>query len=123
MGTRDCVGTELYFAPEVIKQNGNGVYSDSMNVDEIPLITYSVDVWALGIIAYELLSGTSPFAFAKQTKPRLFNAILYKEPDYQSLNERKIAIDFIQQCLRKNPQHRPTTKELLDHQWFKETRS
>ena len=56
-GTRDFVGTDLYFAPEVVQQNGNGVFSDNKDQNKIPLVTFTVDVWALGIIAFELLTG------------------------------------------------------------------
>jgi protein-serine/threonine kinase len=45
----DAMGTALYMAPEVIKNQATGdTYSSK------------VDVWSLGIFAYELASGKPP---------------------------------------------------------------
>jgi aurora kinase, other len=40
--------------------------------------TEAVDVWAVGVLAYEMLSGRSPFA--KEAKRDTFNSILKDEP-------------------------------------------
>ncbi len=42
-----CAGTPEYLAPEVVAGKAHD---------------YSVDTWALGVMAYELLVGRSPFA-------------------------------------------------------------
>lgn len=42
-------GTPDYFAPEIIGSDGHG---------------YAVDYWSLGILLFELLVGTTPFANA-----------------------------------------------------------
>ena len=54
----------MYMAPEVIKQES---YDNK------------VDIWALGVITTELLTGHSPFTAT--TKKELFNNILTKEPN------------------------------------------
>lgn len=45
-GMDTCLGTPLYMAPELVKEQK---YSEK------------VDVWSLGVIVYQLLSGVTPF--------------------------------------------------------------
>lgn len=58
-------GTPLYLAPELI---GKGEYSDS------------VDVWAIGVLTYELLTGEVPF---RMYTPRDLQKVLYQSIDYE----------------------------------------
>jgi serine/threonine protein kinase len=39
-------------------------------------------------------------------------------PDIPS-GKSKQCVDFIQQCLRRKPDERPTARELTQHPWFK----
>ena len=41
-----CLGTPLYMAPEIVMQD---------------MYTEKVDVWSLGCIVYQLLTGITPF--------------------------------------------------------------
>lgn len=59
-----CVGTELYMAPELIDDEPYGTSSD---------------VWALGIVLYEMLSGKHPFARSKNFH-RNIQAIINDDP-------------------------------------------
>lgn len=43
---KDSLGTPLYIAPEIIKNEDYKV---------------SVDIWSVGVIAYQMLSGVPPF--------------------------------------------------------------
>ena len=55
------VGTFEYMAPEVILFEGKqGTYSRCMSIPEAD-ITPKVDVWGLGVLAYEALVGETPF--------------------------------------------------------------
>lgn len=63
-------GTMDYFCPEIVKYRP---------------FSYKVDNWSLGILAYEFLTGLSPF-YSKNKKD-FFNNILYSEmnfPNYAS---------------------------------------
>jgi serine/threonine protein kinase len=78
-----------------------------------------VDIWALGIVAYRLLSETLPFK--AEDKEGLARAILEEEPSFelQSFTKRSAhAVDFVRQCLQKDPKKRPSVTTLLDHPWI-----
>ena len=45
----------------------------------MPEIGYPIDIWAIGVTTYELLTGYSPFDPCSQT---LEQDICEKEPDY-----------------------------------------
>jgi calcium-dependent protein kinase len=97
------LGTPYYMAPEVLK----GDYNEKC------------DIWSIGAIAYNLLSGTEPFK--GDTSNKIFAKILYTEPDYNSdkfRNTSQLAIDFIKKCFVKDPDNRINCQEGLSHPWF-----
>jgi len=77
-GIKQFSGTLFYMAPEIIQQNGNGIYPDLEDDAQIPLMSFPIDVWAIGVMAYELITGLAAFEFAAANECRLYNAILYK---------------------------------------------
>ena len=62
--TTDVFGSPMYMSPEQLKS--------SRDVDP------RADIWALGVILYELISGKSPFD--RDTVAETFGAILYEKP-------------------------------------------
>ena len=68
-------------APEVLRQNGNGVYPAKRS-SELPLTSFPVDVWATGVLAYELITSVTPFEYALPAMSKLYNAIIFKEPTF-----------------------------------------
>jgi len=80
-----------------------------------------VDIFAVGVLSYELLTGSTAFSFACKSSRRLYMAILEKEPHF---NEEVFqycsedCIDFIKCCLIKDPDQRPSVHELLMHPWL-----
>ena len=106
--TTQNVGTPYYIAPEVLKEE----YYD-----------YKCDIWALGVIACELLTGHLPFV--GEDRGDLEDQILDEEPNLSGGPRRMVKIgdtvlakDFIRKCLQKEPEDRPYATELLDHQWM-----
>ena len=98
------LGTPLYMAPELINHQK---YSEK------------VDVWGLGVITYQLLSGKTPFD-GKNIK-KINQNILGKEVRFPSKQWKGIsnnAKDYIIQCLDRNQLTRPSIAELFDHPWI-----
>lgn len=92
------VGTVQYASPERIR--------------DLPATTAS-DVYALGVIAYELLTGRRPFVGTESFHLR--QAHLHQEPDRPAgLSQGVWAI--VSACLAKDPAARPQASQLAD--WF-----
>lgn len=94
-------GTPEYLAPEMIKQTGH----DRM-----------LDVWNLGVLLFELLTGAPPFEGANQNE--LFQNILalhIKWPKGFS----GIARDLISKLLKIDPAQRIPIDQIVEHPWFK----
>lgn len=58
------VGTPAYLAPEIVKGFGH---------------SQKVDVWSLGLVLYEMLSGYQPFKFKNKSKFEIFQLIMNSE--------------------------------------------
>ena len=96
-------GTPEYLAPEMINKSGH---------DE------RVDIWSLGVLLFEMLTGKTPFNF-KGDRNQLYNSIknlrIVWTDDFPPL-----AKDLISKILKLNPDDRLTIDQIISHQWFKE---
>ncbi|OWM73488.1 serine/threonine-protein kinase UCNL-like [Punica granatum] len=81
------VGTEEYVAPEIVRGDGH---------------EFAVDWWALGVLAYEMLYGTTPFK--GKNRKETFRNVLIKPPEF--IGKRTPLTDLIGRLLDKDPYRR-----------------
>lgn len=80
-------------------------------INEDPYLGQPTDVWALGVLLYEILTGKVPFY--KQRLGQTYKAIRTEEPDYSKIGNPKI-IEMLKRMLDKNPETRATITEVCD---------
>ncbi len=98
--TNTALGSPLYMSPEQLL--------DSKHVD------HRCDIWALGVVAFELLTGEPPFS--ADNAVALFAAIHAAEPPKLSARRKDVSASLeavVQKCLRRLPEERfQSTTEL-----------
>lgn len=101
------LGSPLYMAPELVS---NKPYNEK------------VDVWSLGVITYQLLSGKTPFE-SRNLQKIDFN-IKHKPIRFDNRNDEnwddisQEAKDFILACLQRDPNKRPSVAQLFKQPWI-----
>jgi serine/threonine protein kinase len=100
---KNAYGTFEYVAPETISKRE---YSTA------------TDIWALGILLYELVHGKAPFRSTENGK------LLYKIQHDTPIYKKGLSAGLLQVLdglLAKQPQQRWTIQKLYDSQWMKQT--
>eukprot|EP00186_Timspurckia_oligopyrenoides_P002264 CAMPEP_0182449522 /NCGR_PEP_ID=MMETSP1172-20130603/35092_1 /TAXON_ID=708627 /ORGANISM="Timspurckia oligopyrenoides, Strain CCMP3278" /LENGTH=749 /DNA_ID=CAMNT_0024646839 /DNA_START=210 /DNA_END=2459 /DNA_ORIENTATION=- len=99
------VGTVFYMAPEVVNERPYG---------------FQVDVWAVGVILYELLSGNRPFDGGKNEEMTIqsikSDEVSFSGPQWRNISED--AKSLLSALLQKNPEKRICAAGALQHRWF-----
>ena len=101
-------GTLQYKAPEVWQSLGYGK---------------KCDVWSVGIICYEMLTGNHPFPnyidIISKNELEEFDFDL-KSIDFsvENFDYSHLAKDFILRCLKQDPDKRLSVQKALKHPWF-----
>lgn len=100
-------GTPNYFSPELL-QEGNKGYS------------YEVDIWAIGVSAFTMLTGHTPFEGERKsiTYENIKNCD-YHFPSYIPISP--LAKNFIKTIFEIDPDIRPTAIDLLGHKFLTTT--
>ncbi|KAL1378149.1 hypothetical protein pipiens_015776 [Culex pipiens pipiens] len=98
-------GTPEFVAPEVVN---------------FEAISFATDMWSVGVIAYVLVSGLSPFA-GEDDIQTMGNITIgrydFLDEAFDTVSEE--AIDFINRCLVKDPNERINAEQALKHKWIK----
>jgi len=95
-------GTPMYVAPEMVSSTP---------------YDYRVDIWSIGVVLFELLTGDLPFF--DEDEDQMYDQISRKEvtfPSHRHLSSE--AKDLISRTLQKSPDNRPTLEEIREHPLF-----
>ncbi|RXN04334.1 serine threonine- kinase 17A-like protein [Labeo rohita] len=101
---REIMGTPEYVAPEIL------------NYEPISTAT---DMWSIGVLAYVMLTGISPFLGDDKQETFLNISqinVSYTEEELEHLD--RAAIHFIKSLLIKEPESRATAEDCLKHHWL-----
>ncbi|XP_017686826.1 serine/threonine-protein kinase TAO3 [Chiroxiphia lanceolata] len=103
------VGTPYWMAPEVILAMDEGQYDGK------------VDVWSLGITCIELAERKPPL-FNMNAMSALYHIAQNDSPTLQSNEWTDSFRGFVDYCLQKIPQERPSSTDLLRHDFVRRDR-
>ena len=105
--------------PKRVTTCGTFEYMSPELINEEPY-DYCIDVWALGVLLYELLHGKTPFSSSDNNDfEEIFKNVMknnFKIKESVSNNCKKLIMKF----LKKNPEERININDVENESWFKE---
>lgn len=93
-------GTPVYLAPEMVKRQQHD---------------HNVDIWCLGVIMFELISGKLPFDTS--SRPALEDSIIKVKITWPKDMDSKVK-DLVSRILKYNPQERLQIDNIFKHAFF-----
>lgn len=103
---RTIAGSPCYVAPQVLDQN----------------YTEKCDVWSLGIIFYQLVTGELPFY--SETNKEVYQLVYEGNYDLELFRDQGVSeecVDLLTKMIVIDEEKRLSIKEVIDHPWFNET--
>lgn len=98
--TGQTLGDPLHMSPEQLR--GEAVTQES-------------DVYALGILAYELLTGAGPYGTLEDREPIAARLAREPRPLHELRRDADAALsDLVRRCLAKSAEHRPRASEVFE---------
>jgi len=108
---KTAAGTPDYVAPELINSR--------FNFGSKSKFGYKTDIWALGVILFEMAFGYRPLQSLGDNE----NKISFLGKMKRDLNipphPDPMLRDALKKCLRANPRRRPTAEQLLNHPYLR----
>ena len=81
-----------------------------------------IDVWSFGIFVVELAQGEPPYLNEPQVRV-LYNIANNPPPQIDSNTWSPQFCDFVDRCLKKDPEERFSIDQLLNHEWLTDAES
>jgi serine/threonine protein kinase len=103
------------------------VIAHGMDEEELPVYDEKVDIWSVGALLFEALTGFQPFLAdgAAEMAAAVAARLADRDPEtgLPVFLSRQPALsadakDFIARCLEARPEARPSAAELLAHPWL-----
>lgn len=96
----------MYMSPEVIK-------------GENPGHAGAVDVWSLGCVILEMVTGRRPWSNLDNEWAIMYNIAQGNPPQLPGSDQLSAqGIDFLNKCFTRDPAKRASAVELLQHEWI-----
>ena len=119
-GTKDYMSPEAY-AGMLIDEDDRDKEAEKEPETKSFKITKKADVWALGIILFQIVYGFLPFhqvPGGKMSKIRAVSSLLHPVEFDEMENLDPELLDTMKRCLEKDPSKRATIEELLMHPYL-----
>lgn len=104
-----AISTQTYLAPEVL-----GIYTAGSEPEDGGVFSMAVDIWSVGVIAFQLVTGRLPFLDTRQ----LHEYVVRKSPFETESSVRPECGDFIRKTIVVSPHDRLSSREALAHPWI-----